>query len=85
MFFDKYLSWLLFSILLTHEYAYKIYNAQSYFFNSFITNQTLDKKSHLSFKQIAHNKKNLYFLYNFFIFSTTFKYMLKIFKQLTRN
>ena len=72
MFFDEYLSWLLFSVLLTHKYAYKIYNAQSYFFNSFITNQTLDKKSHLSFKQMAHNKKKYLFSLQFFYFLHNF-------------
>ena len=50
IFFDKYLSWLLLSIL-THKCAFKVQHVESYFFNLFIINQTHDKVSHLLFKQ----------------------------------
>ena len=67
--FDKYLSWLLFSVLLTHKYAYKVWNVcservKSYFLNLFIINQNPDEVSHLSFKQKRH-RVFLNYLYNF--------------------
>ena len=67
MFFDKYLSWLFYGVLLTPKYAYKVENVESYFFNLFIISQTLDEVSHLKFKQNGHNKTislfSLQFLY----------------------
>ena len=56
MFFGKYLIWLLFSVLLTRKYGYKVYNVESYFFNLFIINQTLDEVSHLSLTQKRRNE-----------------------------
>ena len=57
-----------FSVLLTRKYAYKVYNAESYFFNLFIINHTLDKVSHWSFKQKGNNKTISLFYLQFFYF-----------------
>ena len=54
MFFDKYLSWLLFTLLLTHKHTYKVSNVESYFPDLLTINQTPDKASHLSLKQKGH-------------------------------
>ena len=70
MFFDKYLSWLLFSVL-THKCAYKVQNVESYFLNIFFINQTQDKVRHLLFKQKEHRVfLNYLYEFNFFIFFT---------------
>ena len=64
MFFDKYLSWLLFSLLLTHKHTYKVLKCGELFLNLFIINQTLEIVSHLLFKQKGHGVF-LNYLYGF--------------------